>query len=147
MDEILKNSEKSKGVLTVTITSIFYKIENPEQDIRKHQAQIPEGYAGRRFDTQIITPFLKEKQFPAMAESGWLTRSLEQPYPYILDYQGKITPIDLKISFLEILDLLQKGGDGKSYLIYLFVGLIQKRNNQLIRLARPNNLSIKTIIT
>lgn len=146
LDEILKNSEKSKGVLTVTITSIFYKIENPEQDIRKHQAQIPEGYAGRRFDTQIITPFLKEKQFPAMAESGWLTRSLEQPYPYILDYQGKITPIDLKISFLEILDLLQKGGDGKSYLIYLFVGLIQKRNNQLIRLARPNNLSIKTII-
>ena len=145
LDEILENSEKSKGLLTVAITSIFYKVENPNQDIRKHQAQIPSGYAGRRFDTQIITPFLKEKQFPAMAESGWLTRSLEQPYPYNLDYQGKITPPNLKTSFLTILDLLEKGGDGENYLLYLFSGLSQKRDSQLIRLARPNNLPIKTI--
>jgi DNA (cytosine-5)-methyltransferase 1 len=46
------------------------------------------GFSGRRIDTQYITPTLKELGLPAMAESGWLTRSLEQPYPYTLDYNG-----------------------------------------------------------
>lgn len=146
LDEILKNSERSKAVLTVAITSFFYKVENPNQDVRNHQVQIPGGYAGRRFDTEVITPFLKEKNFPAMAESGWLTRSLEQPYSYNLDYQGKISPTSLKKSFLEILSILEISGNGEEYLLYLFYGLAQKRDSQLIRVARPNNLPIKTIV-
>ena len=44
---------------------------------------------------------MKAVSFPAMAESGWLTRSLEQAHPYTLDYPGKITPKIVKEAFLE----------------------------------------------
>lgn len=74
LDTIISESENNKGVYTVLITSVVYKILHPEQDVRKHQSSIPGGYSGRTFDTKHITPFLKRCGFPAMAESGWLTR-------------------------------------------------------------------------
>jgi DNA (cytosine-5)-methyltransferase 1 len=43
-----------------------------------------------------------------MAESGWLTRSLEQPYPYDLDYNGKISNKVVKEAFLKVLDFVEK---------------------------------------
>lgn len=70
LDEILKRSESSKGVLTVILTSAIYKSLHPEQDIRNHQTSIENGYSGRTFDTRHVTPFLKSVKFPAMAESG-----------------------------------------------------------------------------
>lgn len=92
IDIVIQNSENSKAVLAVTLTSLIYKALHPDQDIRNHQASIPNGYAGRIFDMNHITPFLRSKSFPCMAESGWLTRSLEQKHPYTLDYPGAITP-------------------------------------------------------
>ena len=59
LNQILAQSEASKGVLTVVVTSIVYKIFHPEQDVRMHQSGIPGGYSGRTFDATIITPFLK----------------------------------------------------------------------------------------
>lgn len=61
LDQILSSSEKSKGVFTVVLTSLVYKICYPEQDIRNHQANMDNGYSGRSFDSANITPFLKEK--------------------------------------------------------------------------------------
>ena len=90
LNEILGLAESAKGVMTVLLTSTVYKIIHPEQDIRNHQSSIPNGYSGRSFDTQYITPWLKANQFPAMAESGWLTRSLEHKQPYSLEYAGAI---------------------------------------------------------
>lgn len=146
LETILKYSEKSKGVLTVAITSILYKMTNPKQDIRMHQHSMDGGYSGRTFDTRYITPFLKEKNFPAMAESGWLTRSLEQNYPYTLDYRGKITPTELREAFLKTLDFVEKGADCREYLTFLFQGLILARNKKQITLARPANIPISKII-
>lgn len=56
LDGILNKSEAAKGVITVVITSIVYKIFNPAQDIRKHQNSIEGGYSGRSFDNKYITP-------------------------------------------------------------------------------------------
>jgi len=106
---VLSRSESSKGVFTVFLTSLVYKILNSNQDIRNHQTSIENGYSGRTFDTKYVTPFLKEKKFPAMAESGWLTRSLEQKVPYNKDYSGAIRPANLKDSFLEIIELIETG--------------------------------------
>lgn len=105
---IVEHAERQKGVLGVTLTSIVYKIYAPSQDIRKHQDGMENGYAGRSFDTNYVTPFLR-RQFPhfAMAESAWLTRSLEQPHPYNLDYPGKIRSKPLKSAFLNTLDRIQ----------------------------------------
>jgi DNA (cytosine-5)-methyltransferase 1 len=143
---ILSNSESSKGVLTVVITSLVYKILHPEQDIRYHQANMKDGYSGRSFDTANITPFLKQKNFPAMAESGWLTRSLEQNIPYDKQYPGKIRPEALKEAFLSIIDYIQKSKENDNLLNYIFQYLILQRNLNVIQLARPTNLSINDVI-
>lgn len=146
LQEILNRSESSKAVLTVIITSLVYKIQNPEQDIRNHQTSIENGYSGRTFDTKYITPFLKSVKFPAMAESGWLTRSLEQKVPYDTNYSGAIRPTSLKIAFLETIDFIQNGNQLDDVLSYLFQGLIIQRNSQQIDLAKPLNLPIATIV-
>lgn len=105
---VVENAETQKAVLGVTLTSLVYKVYDPKQDIRKHQEGMKDGYSGRTFDTKYITPFLKNK-FPhfAMAESAWLTRSLEQPQPFNLNYAGKIRNTALKTAFLKILDQIQ----------------------------------------
>jgi len=105
---IVENAETQKAVLGVTLTSIVYKVYESLQDIRKHQEGMENGYSGRTFDTKYVTPFLKSK-FPhfAMAESAWLTRSLEQPHPYNLDFPGKIRNTSLKSAFLNTLNRMQ----------------------------------------
>lgn len=146
-DTVLVHSESSKAVLTVVITSLVYKILFPKQDIRKHQTSIEDGYSGRTFDSKNITPFLKAQKFPAMAESGWLTRSLEQKVPYDKDYTGAIRPTELKTAFLNTIDLIQKNQYLPEILDYLLQRLILQRNAQEINLAKPHNLPISTIIT
>ncbi|MEC4805530.1 MAG: hypothetical protein SAJ12_11845 [Jaaginema sp. PMC 1079.18] len=96
-----------KGVYTVLITLLVHKILYPDQDIRYHQTKLENGFSGRSIDTQYITPTLKQLGLPAMAESGWLTRSLEQPYPYTLDYEGRISDRQVKQAFLEITNYVQ----------------------------------------
>lgn len=146
LQEILNRSESAKAVLTVIITSLVYKIQYPEQDIRNHQTSIENGYSGRTFDTKYITPFLKSVKFPAMAESGWLTRSLEQKVPYDTNYSGAIRPASLKTAFLETIDFIQKGNQLDDVLSFIFQGLIIQRNSQQIDLAKPLNLPIATIV-
>lgn len=105
---IVENAETQKGVLGVALTSIVYKIYDPSQDIRNHQKNMQGGYSGRTFDTKYVTPFLKSK-FPhfAMAESAWLTRSLEQNHPYNFEYPGKIRNKEVKAAFLNTLNSVQ----------------------------------------
>lgn len=103
LEVIAKNAENRKGVFTVTVTSLFVKSQNPNQDTRLHQANMPGGYSGRSVDTKVVTPTLKKYDFPSMAESGWLTRSLEQNAPFDLSFPGKVNPKELKQAFLELL--------------------------------------------
>ena len=71
----------------------------------------------------------------AMAESGWLTRSLEQPYPYTLDYEGKIRNKTVKDAFLQILnDIEENKADPKKYLQAIFSALITSMKESQIRL-------------
>ena len=148
LDIIIKNAEASKGVLAVVVTSMVYKLFNPEQDIRLHQKSIEGGYAGRTFDSTYITPFLRSHKFPAMEESGWLTRSLEQKSPYTLDYKGAIRNVDLKNAFLRTLHAVEEENlDCRQALDYIMQGLIIQRDKNNIELAIPQNLSIKNIIT
>lgn len=144
---LVSRSEANKGLLAVLITLLTHKIVNPNQDIRYHQAQLENGFSGRSIDKDIITPFMKSVSFPAMSESGWLTRSLEQPHPYTLDYPGKIKPDTVKNAFLSIIDEVQsKGIMADSVLLYLFKLLINQRDTMNIELAKPHSLSILNII-
>ena len=108
LENIVKNIENNKGVFTVLITLMLHKILYKKQDIRKHQSKMKGGFSARTVDTKYITPTLNKLGLPAMRESGWLTRSLEQPYPYDLKYKGMIQCVGLKESFLKIIDSFQK---------------------------------------
>lgn len=149
LDEILDKAGTNKGVYTVLITLAFYKVLNPSQDIRYHKIDLPGGFSGRSFDTKYITPFLKKMNLPSMAESGWLTRSLEQDYPYDFKFNGKITPESLKVSFLHIVDAIQ--GNHKNaelILIELLKGGIKYREDNRVEIERiaSDDVSISEII-
>lgn len=147
LNDLLRYSERARAVIAVTLTSLTYKVIHPEQDIRNHQASITGGYSGRTFDGTYITPFLKAHKFPAMASSGWLTRSFEQKVPYNDSYSGAISPKELKTVFLDVIARIENGADCDAYISFLLQGLILKRNSQVIDLAKPTVLSIHTILS
>jgi len=125
---ITEKAETQKAAIAVLITCLAKKIENPKQDVRKHQSKMKNGFSGRTLDTQVITPFIKKKfrKF-AMKESGWLTRSFEQDHPYNLNYRGAVRNASVKDAFLRILDDVEvKGANPKKYLIAIFIELIRQ---------------------
>ena len=139
-----------KGVFTVLTTLITHKILFPRQDIRKHQSNMDGGFSGRTIDTNYITPTLKQLGLPSMSESGWLTRSLEQPYEYTLDYNGKISNKKVKKAFLQIIDYVEKN-PAKSIDILrliLFQAVEEKKRSTvgIKPLANPESLTIGKII-
>lgn len=150
LDIVLEYCEQRKAVLTVLVTSLCHKIVNPKQDIRLHQSNLKNGYSGRTLDMKFITPFMKDKKFPAMVESGWLTRSFEQNSPYNLKYKGKVTPPKLKQAFLLLIDSIEnKHALADDYLTYLLQNLILLRESnhvEIIRIEKKSKFSIKQII-
>lgn len=148
---IVDNAESLKAVLGVSLTSIVYKIYQPAQDIRLHQENMVGGYSGRSFDTKFVTPFLQNNfAHFAMAESAWLTRSLEQPFPYALDYQGKIRNKLLKQAFLKLLDRLQREKEvAEKLLTALFALMLEKsaaHENLFAASEILGNLTISKIV-
>ena len=129
-------------------TLLYYKHLYPEQDIRLHQDRFDKGFSGRSFDTNNVTPILKKLKLPAMAESGWLTRSLEQPYPYDLNYNGSIGT--LKLPFLKTLEYVQNNPSKALNMLRILlhkVDTIAKANVVFINpLENPENLTIDKII-
>lgn len=125
---IINNVETQKSILAVLITSLLKKIEDPQQDIRLHREEFKNGYSGRTLDTKVVTPWLKE-HFPKFApkESGWLTRSIEQPHPFNKNFPGKIRNKEVKNAFLSIIDdVEEKNACAENYLIGLFILLLDK---------------------
>ena len=148
-DVIIENQERNKGALAVIVTLLVKKIASPEQDVRMHQAGMPGGFSGRGLDTDVVTPFLREQNFPYMGSgTGWLTRSLEQPAPYDLDYPGRITPSVVKDAFLSIIhDVQARQASARHILGYILIGLIEFRErNTNIALAKPVNLSVSETV-
>lgn len=147
IDLLVSRSEDFKAVMTVLITLCTHKVVKPEQDIRYHQAKLKNGFSGRTIDSKYITPFMKSVNFPAMKESGWLTRSIEQPHAFTLDFPGDIKNAAVKKAFLQLIDKVQcQGTSAEEVLKYTFKLLIKQRDSLNIELAKPHSLSIAAII-
>ncbi|MCD6225467.1 hypothetical protein J7J95_00065 [bacterium] len=141
---LIKNSTNQRAVVTALITSLVKKIENPKQDIRLHKTEFEGGYSARTYDTHYITPFLK-KHLPriAMKESGWLTRSIEQPHPFDRNFPGKIKKSDVKEAFLFLLEKVeQKEVNPEIILETLLSGLIKHLNEGVIKIS-PRRMTDK----
>jgi DNA (cytosine-5)-methyltransferase 1 len=108
------------------------------------------GFSGRSVDTKYITPTLKELKLPSMSESGWLTRSLEQPYPYTKTYNGKVGSKDVKESFLEIVDIIQRNPEKVESIvrILLYNGILIREKNkiEITPISNPEHITIDKII-
>ena len=140
LENVISNIDKNKGVYTVLITLLVHKLIDNKQDIRFFQNKMKKGFSARTIDTKYITPTLKELKLPSMAESGWLTRSLEQPYPYTLKYEGEISGKDMKKSFLKIIDSFQKKPlIAESFLRFILNGAISFRDKNHIAIKKISN--------
>ena len=151
LDTIWENAcaGKNKAVLAVTCTLLYKKIQSPSQDIRCHRKDMTLGFSGRGLDTRVVTPFLAKEGFPHMASgSGWLTRSLEQPAPYDMNYPGKIKPVELGQAFLWTADDIETEADPVSCLLYILRKLVDWRSwNANLELAKPVNRSISDVVS
>jgi len=144
IDVVLSRISSNKGVFTVLVTLALYKILHPTQDIRQHKIELPNGFSGRSFDTSYVTPTLKELGLPSMAESGWLTRSLEQAYPYDENFNGKITPVELKRSFLAVVAFIETGlTNAEIALKILLNGAISYRLQNQIQIERIDSAEVE----
>lgn len=134
LETITHNLDKNKGVYTVLVTLMVHKLLYPKQDIRFFQEKMENGFSARTVDTKYITPTLKSLGVLSMAESGWLTRSLEQPYPYTMDYKGEISGKGMKKAFLEIVDTIERYPQQvKDMLLFiLHHAIIHKEKNTFI---------------
>lgn len=57
LDVILSRVEQNKGVLSVLITLLVYKLYNPYQNIKLHRAEFEGGFSGRTLDTKLCNSF------------------------------------------------------------------------------------------
>lgn len=150
LDIVSNNIEKQKAVFTVIITLAIHKILFPNQDIRYHQENMNNGFSGRSIDTKHITPTLKELKLTSMSESGWLTRSLEQPYPYTFEYNGKVGNKEVKYAFLFIVNHIQSyPKDSEKIVKILLNKAIQIRDSNFTEyepIINQDKLSINLII-
>ncbi|MFP3189613.1 MAG: hypothetical protein RXR07_11455 [Sulfolobaceae archaeon] len=165
IDIIVENIDSLKAVATALITSLVKKVLDPSQDVRYHKINFgnPEfdkkGYSARSFDTENITPWMKVhfKRW-AMKESAWLTRSIEQPHPFTLDFPGHIKDMNVKNAFLRILDKLENYDKDKQkdlayeYLKYMISRMKEKYNQQMTKVSyniiggKKRQLTIQRII-
>lgn len=151
LKNITDNIDRNKGVYTVLVTLMVHKLLEPKQDIRYFQDKMKNGFSARTIDTKFITPTLKELGLLSMAESGWLTRSLEQPYPYTKDYKGEISGKGMKEAFLMIVDAFQKDQKITENLLRFILNsaILFKQNNhiEIKKIDSTDELLITTIVS
>ena len=138
--------ENQKGLFTVLITLGIHKILFPEQDVRKHQKGMSGGFSGRTIDTKFITPTLRELGYPSMKESGWLTRSIEQPHPFDKNFPGHIKTG--KEIFLNLVHFIEQGKNTEDIVLCILgylKELKEKNKIELVPLKNPENITIKNV--
>ena len=147
IDNITENIDRNKGVYTVLITLLTHKLLIDKQDIRYFQTKMKNGFSGRSIDTKYITPTLKELGLPSMAESGWLTRSLEQDSPYTLQYKGAISGNGVRDSFLIIIDAFQKKSELAKNILRIILNIaIKNREKNKVKIKKIKNSDEITIL-
>lgn len=144
--EFKKIIENQKGLFTVLITLGVHKTLFPKQDIRNHQKGMVGGFSGRTIDTKFITPTLRELGYPSMKESGWLTRSIEQPHPFDKNFPGRIKTG--KEIFLNLVHFLEEGRVTEDIVLCILgylKELKEKNKIELVPLENPEKISIRKV--
>lgn len=99
---------KSKAPLKAVVAATMSKIIYPEWDTRYHQIQIGGEHSLRTIDSNHICPEMYKFGLYDTITSFALTRSFEKAEAFDKHYSGNISPNDSKISFLNILEKINK---------------------------------------
>ena len=141
---LIDNIDKNKSIIQAIVTSCIKKINNPEQDIRKHRTDFKNGYSARTLDTNITTPFFK-KYFLKYSnkESAFLTLATREKIEWSIKSgkELKIRNEKVKMSFLLIIDSIENHGNAYCCLIYLFARLKLLLNKAKILNIETINMS------
>jgi len=151
LEKLSMSSSSASTGFTNIVTSLAIKAALGEMvDIRYHQVQIqdqtdrPAGFNFRGVSEDTVYPWLAEHGFEG-AKSGWQTRTLERPKPYILPYDENIAIIhepffacydEIEVHEANALDAL-------SFLIYRQLELREKKT---IPIATPASKDILLIV-
>ena len=106
LDIISKNISKSWAPLKATIVSVIAKIVHPDWDTRNHQTQIGGKYSLRTIDRYYVSNYLYKNGLYDTSTEFALTRSFEKAESFNKKYSGMIYPKECKISFLNIVELI-----------------------------------------
>lgn len=129
-------SEVGRTLVGVTVLQLAIKSIAPEQNIRLHKGGArrgsfswENGISMRTFDSNYVTPFLREKDLLKVNKFGvFMTRSLAENYPYTKLYKA-----DMKGPFKEwivIVDAIENNEmNPKLSLKYLLKVLKEKSDN------------------
>lgn len=151
LDLMTKYHNRAAGGYNNLVTSLTIKVAYGEEvDIRYHQRQIqdqtdrPAGFNFRGVSETIVYPWMADHGFPT-AKSGWQTRTLERPKPYMLNYDENISTI--KEPFLTSYDQIETHQQSsKIALSYLFWHRLHIRERLKITLAQPKIDNVSEIV-
>ena len=138
---LIDNIDKNKSIIQAIVTSCIKKINNPEQDIRKHRTDFKNGYSARTLDANITTPFFKKYLLKySNKESAFLTLATREKIEWSIKSgkELKIRNEKVKMSFLLIIDSIENHGNAYCCLIYLFAKL-------KLLLSKAEILNIETV--
>ena len=130
LDIISKNTSKSWAPFKATIVSVIAKIVNSDWDTRNHQTQIGGKYSLRTIDRCYVSDYLYKKGLYDTSTEFALTRSFEKAEPFNKKYSGMISPKECKISFLNIVEIINTKIDIRllnDILVYLMTFLKNRK--------------------
>lgn len=150
LDGLNARAQAASAVFTNIVTCLAIKSARPDVDVRFHQTQIqkdtdrPAGVNFRGISEDIVYPWLSRHRFEG-AKSGWQTRTLERPKPYLLTYDENIAYV--KTEFLAVFDEIEEQGQCASdALAYLIWKQVVRREEVRITLSIPKTQDIGTIV-
>ena len=152
LEALSEACSSASAAFTNIVTGLAIKVSlGSTVDVRYHQVQIqgqtnkPAGFNFRGISEQIIYPWLSQNGFEG-AKSGWQTRVLERPKPYLLSYDENIQTV--KIPFLTCYDQLEThNANALAALSFIIYKQIQLREQKHILLATPKTDNILSIVT
>ncbi len=150
LDTLNMRAQAASAVFTNIVTCLAIKAARPDVDVRYHQTQIqkdtdrPAGVNFRGISEDVVYPWLSRNRFEG-AKSGWQTRTLERPKPYILTYDENIAHV--KTEFLAVFDEIEEQGQPAfAALAYLIWKQVVRREEVRITLSIPKTQDIGTIV-
>lgn len=150
LDGLHARAQAASAVFTNIVTCLAIKSARPDVDVRYHQTQIqkdtdrPAGVNFRGISEDVVYPWLSRNRFEG-AKSGWQTRTLERPKPYLLTYDENIAHV--KTEFLAVFDEIEEQGQSAfDALTYLVWKQVVRREEVRITLSIPKTQDISTIV-